>query len=186
MHTYFIKMFKHLPKWIKRSHKYKLFFKNPSKMKQPLLVFQLSLIRKHKSVSMFTNSLHPGTVVVHRLLFVCWEGSVHCVSPSASHTSHRFSSTAKCPWQVPLSQRQGTSCFHWVSVEYFQVNSVPAFTTLREKKHTPLSTNPEQQTQPSSSSSSSPVCEEGNDREGWVVGVCEDVLEEQVWVAAML
>lgn len=105
-------------------------------MKQPLLDFQPSLIRKHKSVGMFTNSLHPGTVVVHRLLFVCWEGSVHCVSPSASHTSHRFSSTAKCPWQAPLSQRQGTSCFHWVSVEYFQVNSVPAFTTLREKKHT--------------------------------------------------
>lgn len=38
----------------------------------------------------------------------------------------------------------------------------------------------------SSSSSSSPVGEEGDDGEGWVVGVCEDVLEEQVWVAAML
>lgn len=58
--------------------------------------------------------------------------------------------------------------------------------TEGEKTHIHLSTYPEQQTQPSSSSSSSPVGEKGDDGEGRVMGVCEDVLKEQVWVATML
>lgn len=37
-----------------------------------------------------------------------------------------------------------------------------------------------------SSSSSSPVGEEGDEGEGGVVGVCEDVLEEEVRLAAVL
>lgn len=52
--------------------------------------------------------------------------------PCTHHTSHRFSAMTKWPWQASLLQRQGTSCFHWVSSEYFQVSSVPAFTTLGE------------------------------------------------------
>lgn len=56
-------------------------------MKQPLLVFQLSLIRKHKSISMFTNSLHPSTVVINRLC-LCVGREVFTVCHPRPRTRH--------------------------------------------------------------------------------------------------
>lgn len=68
---------------------------------------------------------------------------------------------------------------------------MPAFTTLgeMEKKKKTFRNKPGCVTatqQASPSSSSSPVGEEGDDGEGGVMGVCEDVLKEEVWVAAVL
>lgn len=61
---------------------------------------------------------------------------------------------------------------------------MPAFTTLTDRKQNQSATNFERYE--SLSSSSSPVGEESDDGKAGIVGVGEDVLDEQVWLAAVL
>lgn len=127
----------------------------------------------------------------YRLCFVCSEQKGCYIPVSASHTSH----ITDCPrWQSGPGKRRccrdkallvSTECHRSTSRS---ARCLPSRHWGRRKKKKTFRNKPGcvTATQQASSSSSSPVGEEGDDGEGGVMGVCEDVLKEEVWVAAVL